>query len=62
MNVYEEATYPWLAAEKEFIEPALSDHKPILGVCLGAQLLAVVLGGSARPSKRSSCYLDRTLQ
>jgi GMP synthase (glutamine-hydrolysing) len=46
MNMYEETTYPWLAAEKKFIERAISCHKPILGVCLGAQLLAVVLGGS----------------
>ena len=46
MNVYEEATYPWLASERDFIERAISDGKPILGVCLGAQLLAVVLGGS----------------
>ncbi|RIK77334.1 MAG: amidotransferase [Planctomycetota bacterium] len=46
MNVYEDAKYPWLAQEKEFIARAISDRKPVLGVCLGAQLLAVVLGGA----------------
>lgn len=46
MNVYEDAKYPWLAGEKELISRAISDRKPILGVCLGAQLLSVVLGGT----------------
>lgn len=46
MNVYEVDRYPWLAAEEHFIARAISQRKPILGVCLGAQLLAVVLGGS----------------
>lgn len=46
MNVYDDKKYSWLAAEKEFIARAISERKSILGVCLGAQLLAVVLGGS----------------
>jgi GMP synthase-like glutamine amidotransferase len=46
MNVYEEMKYPWLAAEKEFIARAVTQRKPILGICLGAQLLSVVLKGS----------------
>jgi GMP synthase-like glutamine amidotransferase len=46
MNVYEDEQYPWLAPEKHFIARAVSERKPILGVCLGAQLLAVVMGGS----------------
>lgn len=44
MNVYEESTYPWLTAEKKFIEQAVKADKPILGICLGAQLLATVMG------------------
>lgn len=47
MNVYEETRYPWLADELAFVERAVSAKKPILGVCLGAQLLAVALGGRA---------------
>lgn len=44
MNVYEDALYPWLASEKRFIEKAIAAGKPVLGICLGAQLLAAVLG------------------
>jgi GMP synthase-like glutamine amidotransferase len=45
MNVYEEAEYPWLAEEKVFIKHALDRGKPVIGLCLGAQLLSCVLGG-----------------
>jgi GMP synthase-like glutamine amidotransferase len=45
MNVYEEALYPWLAEEKVFIKRAVDAGKTTLGLCLGAQLLAVTLGG-----------------
>ena len=45
MNIYEEDSYPWLRAEKKFIGDAVSKNKIVLGVCLGAQLLADVLGG-----------------
>lgn len=46
MNVYEDEKYRWLAVEKELIAQAITDGKPILGVCLGAQLLSVMLGGT----------------
>jgi GMP synthase-like glutamine amidotransferase len=45
MNIYEEKEYPWLATEKEFIAKAIEGHKIVLGICLGAQLIADVLGG-----------------
>lgn len=44
MNVYEEARYSWLADEKRFIEQAIAAGRRVLGVCLGAQLVADVLG------------------
>jgi GMP synthase-like glutamine amidotransferase len=44
MNVYEYRQYPWLRAEKEFISHQVDRGIPVLGVCLGAQLLADVLG------------------
>jgi GMP synthase-like glutamine amidotransferase len=50
MNVYEELKYPWLAAEKRFIAEAISLGRPILGVCLGAQLLAAVMGARVYPN------------
>lgn len=50
MNVYEELKYPWLATEKRFIAEAISLGRPILGVCLGAQLLASVMGARVYPN------------
>ncbi len=44
MNIYRHRDYPWLVAEKRFIERAIHAGIPIIGVCLGAQLLADVLG------------------
>ena len=46
MSVYDDKEFPWLAAEKKAIEAGVASGKPVLGVCLGAQLLSVVLGGS----------------
>lgn len=44
MSVHDEALYPWLVQEKEFIGKAIAAGKPILGICLGAQLIAECLG------------------
>jgi len=44
MNVYEYRLHPWLREEKKFLAAALEAKKIVLGVCLGAQLLAEVLG------------------
>jgi GMP synthase (glutamine-hydrolysing) len=45
MNIYEHRAHPWLRVEKEFLARALENGRPVVGVCLGAQLLADVLGG-----------------
>ena len=45
MSIHEHRNHPWLPAEKHFLAEAIRAGKPILGVCLGAQLLADVLGG-----------------
>jgi len=44
MNVYEEEIHPWLVQEKIFIKQAIESDIPVLGICLGAQLIADVLG------------------
>jgi GMP synthase-like glutamine amidotransferase len=44
MNVYQYRDYPWLAAERDLIGAAVAARKAVLGVCLGAQLIADVLG------------------
>lgn len=45
MNVYEEERFPFLAPETELIREALRRKLPILGLCLGGQLLAKAAGG-----------------
>jgi len=51
MNIYEEDKFPWLKEEKKFIAKAIADHKILLGICLGSQLIADVLGGKVSKNK-----------
>jgi GMP synthase (glutamine-hydrolysing) len=44
MNVYETDKYPWLTEEKQFIANAIASGTRVLGICLGAQLIADTLG------------------
>ena len=44
MSAHDESKYSWLKAEKDLIGQAIETGKPILGVCLGSQLIADVLG------------------
>jgi GMP synthase-like glutamine amidotransferase len=58
MNVYEEERYPFLAQEDLFIKEAIQRGKRILGICLGAQLIAKALGAKVRraPVKEIGWY------
>jgi GMP synthase (glutamine-hydrolysing) len=49
MNVDEVERFPALAAEREWLSEAVDLGMPVLGVCLGAQLLARALGAEVRP-------------
>lgn len=49
MGVYEEDAHPFLAAERELIRERLRTGMPVLGVCLGAQLLAAAAGARVFP-------------
>ena len=44
MGVYEHDRYPFLDAATRLIDQALKEDKPVLGICLGSQLLAAALG------------------
>lgn len=44
MGIQDEVEHPWLKQEKGFIQQAIISGKTILGICLGAQLIAAVLG------------------
>jgi GMP synthase-like glutamine amidotransferase len=52
MGVYDEAVYSWLAEEKSFIRQAIEKGKTVLGICLGSQLIAEVLGTKVYPNKQ----------
>ena len=45
MSIHEHRDHPWLPMEKHFLKTVIAARKPVLGICLGAQLLADVLGG-----------------
>ena len=45
MSVNDETEHPWLVKEKEYIRGAIEAGKPVLGICLGAQLIANSMGG-----------------
>ena len=51
MSVHDAARHPWLTAEKRLIEQAIRLRKRVVGICLGAQLIADVLG--ARVSRNA---------
>jgi GMP synthase (glutamine-hydrolysing) len=44
MNIYQDRDWPWLKAERAFVGAALGAGKPIVGICLGSQLIADALG------------------
>ena len=51
MSVNDEVGYPWLTAEKEFIRNAIEEDKAVVGICLGAQLIASAMGAAVYPNR-----------
>lgn len=45
---HQEERHPWLVAEKRFLAAALADAVPLLGICLGSELIAEVAGAQIR--------------
>lgn len=46
MSVHDEDKFPWLLEEKQLIRQAITGNKIVIGICLGAQLIADVLGAN----------------
>ncbi|WP_149203814.1 type 1 glutamine amidotransferase [Actinotalea subterranea] len=60
-NAYDDTAAPWLPATRELLADAVRSGVPTLGVCLGAQLLAVAAGGRvqvAAPPGREAGVID----
>ncbi|MFT4564886.1 MAG: GMP synthase-like glutamine amidotransferase [Gammaproteobacteria bacterium] len=51
MGVGDTPIYPWLEREKAFIKEVIAARKLVLGICLGAQLIASVLGSKIYPNR-----------
>ena len=50
MNVPDESAHPWLTGEKSFVREAMEAGVSVLGVCLGAQIIADVMGARIFPN------------
>ena len=51
MSVHDEHIHPWLITEKQFIQQVIDQEKILLGICLGGQLIANVLGATVKKNK-----------
>jgi GMP synthase-like glutamine amidotransferase len=51
MSVHDEKEFVWLKKEKEFIAKTIEHKKKVIGICLGAQLIAQVLGAKVYNNK-----------
>jgi GMP synthase (glutamine-hydrolysing) len=51
LSVYEPERYPFLRNEMGLVRQAVALGKPVLGICLGSQVLAAVLGATVRPAE-----------
>jgi GMP synthase (glutamine-hydrolysing) len=53
MHPDQDAEHPWLTGEAGFLEQALVEGVPLLGVCLGAQLIARAAGAWVGPARNA---------
>jgi len=51
MSVNDEHRWPWLTREKDFVREVVGQGTPLVGICLGAQLIAAALGARVYPNR-----------
>ncbi len=59
MGVHDGDDHPWLPAERDLLAAAVTVGKPVLGVCLGAQQLAMALGAEVTTGREPEIGLGR---
>lgn len=59
-NVTDIAKYPWMQAEAELIRKAHAAAVPVIGICLGAQLIGHALGGEVVARDKPSIGFHKT--
>jgi GMP synthase-like glutamine amidotransferase len=57
MGAFEDARYPYLKRQKAWVRGLIESDVPVLGLCLGAQLIADAMGGSAHAGDRPEADL-----
>jgi GMP synthase (glutamine-hydrolysing) len=59
MGAYDGERFPWLEQEKSWLRELVAGGIPVLGICLGGQLLADALGGEAYRGERPEAAVVR---
>jgi GMP synthase (glutamine-hydrolysing) len=54
-HIWEIERHPDLVAERDLIRQGVESVRPVLGICLGSQLLAAAMGGGVHPAERRQC-------
>lgn len=52
MSVHDTAIYPWLCSEQAYLHALCIEGRALLGICLGAQLIARALGADVSPARQ----------
>ena len=59
MHVDQEESHPWLPSQYALVRDALERNQPLLGVCLGGQMIARILGAHVGPASRPEIGFHR---